>query len=79
MFTLTRNEQRVVVLVLLALLTAAFIRYWRDLHPQYQPKPNQRPEVAIPLPSPNGTSPLEESDETRSDQPPAWPSPQLSP
>jgi hypothetical protein len=29
-FALTKSEQRVVILIMMALLTAAFIRYWRD-------------------------------------------------
>jgi hypothetical protein len=31
-FVLTKNEQRVVILLVVALLTGAFVRYWRDVN-----------------------------------------------
>ena len=53
-FMLTRNEQRVVIVLLMAVLAAAFIRYWRTVN--MNPKPNQAENVqatATPVPSPD--------------------------
>ena len=80
MFRLTKNEQRVVVLVLLALLTAAFVRYWRDVHSPHAPKPGQLPaEAATPAFSPHNAWQLEESDDISADDHRPRPSPQSSP
>jgi hypothetical protein len=52
-FTLNRNEQRVVVLLIMALVAAAFFRYWRVV--STSPKPNQSAHIetaATPFPSP---------------------------
>ena len=53
-FMLTRNEQRVVIVLLMAVLAAAFIRSWRTV--KMNPKPNQAENVsatATPFPSPD--------------------------
>jgi hypothetical protein len=53
-FMLTRNEQRVVIVLLMAVLVAAFIRYWRTVN--MNPKPNHPDNVsatATPFPSPD--------------------------
>ena len=60
-FALTRNEQRVVVLLIMALVAAAFFRYWRVV--STSPKPNQSAHIqpaATPLSSPE--------EDTESDQ-----------
>ena len=77
MFRLTKNEQRVVVLVILALLTAAFIRYWRDVHSPYAPKPDPLPVAATPSASASPYRPVqfEESDEDGTDERRPLPSP----
>lgn len=76
MFKLMKNEQRLVVLVMLALVTAAFIRYWRDAHSPYAPKPDQIPAAAAtPSLSPHNAWQLEESDDISADDPRPVPSP----
>ena len=75
MFRLTKNEQRVVVLVILALLTAAFIRYWRDVHSPYAPKPDESLPEATPLASPHDRLQFEEVEEESSDENRPPPSP----
>ena len=60
-FMLTRNEQRVVIVLLMAVLAAAFIRYWRTVN--VQPRANGSGNVestATPFPSPD--------EETQSEQ-----------
>jgi hypothetical protein len=52
-FTLTKNEQRVVILLITVLLAAAFIRYWRAANTN--PKPDKSDNVnaiATPFASP---------------------------
>ena len=52
-FTLTKNEQRVVILLIMVLLAAAFFRYWHAVNTH--PKPNQSGSVeptVTPLSSP---------------------------
>jgi hypothetical protein len=78
MFTLTKPEQRLVVLILLALLTAAFVRYWRDVHSPYAPKPAQGPSEATPLASPQNPLQFEEAEETSDNETRPQPSPQSS-
>jgi hypothetical protein len=51
-FTLTKNEQRVVIVLITLLLGTAFIRYWRAANGA--PNPNQHPNIsatATPFPS----------------------------
>ena len=70
-FMLTRNEQRVVVLVLLVLLAAAFVRYWHNVQtfPPNKASEATAPAASLPLPDDEGSS--EKADEA--------PSPQSSP
>jgi hypothetical protein len=52
-FALTRKEQRVVILLVIALVAAAFFRYWRVV--STSPKPNQSAHIepaATPFSSP---------------------------
>jgi hypothetical protein len=52
-FTLTKNEQRVVVLLIAVLLATAFLRYWRAV--SSTAKPNQSGHIeatATPFGSP---------------------------
>ena len=79
MFRLTKNEQRVVVLVMLALLTVAYGRYWRDVHRPSVPKPAQGVPEATPLPSAHHRLELEEADEAHANEQRPLPSPQSSP
>ena len=80
MFKLTPNEQRVVILVILALLTAAFVRYWRDAHSPYAPKPGEIPAAApTPAYSPPNTWQLEECDDAPADEHRSGPLPIASP
>ena len=54
---LTKNEQRVVILVILAVLAAAFVRYWQVVNTS--PKPNEQSGIsatAAPFPSPDEES-----------------------
>jgi hypothetical protein len=53
-FMLTKSEQRVVILVVVALLGAAFVRYWRE-ETNSHPAPNRIEETnvnATPFSSP---------------------------
>ena len=80
MFRLTQNEQRVVVLVIVALLSAAFVRYWRDVHSPYAPKRNDNPaSTTTPSPSPPNLLQMEEAEEANADEHRPWPSPRSSP
>jgi hypothetical protein len=79
MFTLTKPEQRLVVLVLLALLTAAFVRYWRNIHSPYAPKPGQSPAQATPFASPPNTLQFEDADEASENEKRSQPSARSSP
>ena len=69
-FSLTKNEQRVVVLVIVALLTGAFVRYWRDMkaHPATNPS-------AVPETSATPILLQEELIEQNADRHPASPKP----
>ena len=50
---LTKSEQRVVILVVVALLGAAFVRYWRKTNLQSVPnKIEKEHATATPFPSP---------------------------
>jgi ABC-type Fe3+ transport system permease subunit len=48
-FELSANEQRVVLIIMLILITIAFVAYERRIHPQFQqttamePKPSRSP------------------------------------
>jgi hypothetical protein len=77
-FTLTKNEQRVVVLVVLALVVGAFIRYWRDTNATHAAKVNQGSAATTPLPSP-ADSELNLEEGSRADERYQTPSPQSSP
>ena len=60
-FMLTKKEQRVVILVILAVLAAAFVRYWQVVKVQSRPNGSSNVEAtATPFPSPD--------DETQSEQ-----------
>jgi hypothetical protein len=79
-FMLTKSEQRVVILVVLALLTAAFIRYWRDDVSEQQLESPENSATATPLSSPEDTQlNLEESADNNADEPRPLPSPQSFP
>ena len=58
-FMLTKSEQRVVVLIVLALLIGAFIRYWRDANEQ---KALNRQHPVNAVATPVGSSPTIEPD-----------------
>ena len=76
-FTLTKPEQRVVIIVVMALLIAAFIRYWRDVNAQKAlDRDYPTNAVATPFSSPS-TMPLENDEEADSAN--SRPSPQSSP
>jgi hypothetical protein len=76
-FMLTRNEQRVVVLALLVLLAAAFVRYWHNVQTFPPNKANDSPAMATPLPIDDEPgSDDNASDDSKSHQ---VPSPQSSP
>jgi len=47
-FELTKNEQRVVLIVILILITIAFVAYQRRIHPRFQ-----QTTATVPKPSPN--------------------------
>lgn len=59
-FTLTKNEQRLVVLLVTALVAAAFIRFWRPVNRNEKPNRPDTSASATPF------EPVEE--EERSDQ-----------
>jgi len=76
-FTLTKPEQRVVVIIVMALLIAAFIRYWRDVNEQKAlNRDHPTNAVATPFASPP-EMPLDADDEVDPAMP--QPSPQSSP
>jgi len=50
-FMLTKSEQRVVILVVVALLGAASIRYWRETNSQRAPNKIEQ-DLATPTPFP---------------------------
>ena len=53
-FMLTKSEQRVVILLVMALLAAAFIRYWRAANVQPRANgPGNVESTATPFPSPD--------------------------
>lgn len=84
LFTLTKSEQRVVILIIMGLLAAAFIRYWRDANEQKElNKAHPAGLTATPFTSPVEAEPDldEESAGSRSDDSSrtALPSPQSSP
>lgn len=63
-FMLTKSEQRVVILVVVALLGAVFVRYWRETNSH--PAPNRIEEnqtTATPFPSPEEDTPNSETQE----------------
>ena len=81
-FMLTKSEQRVIVLVILGLLTAGFVRYWRDVlvHPAAAAAPASAPAAsASPLHSiddePSEPDEAQPSDASNT----SMPSPQSSP
>jgi ABC-type Fe3+ transport system permease subunit len=47
-FELSANEQRVVLIVMLILITIAFVAYERRIHPQFQ-----QTTATVPKPSPS--------------------------
>ena len=49
-FSLTKNEQRVVIVVLVAVLTAAFLRYWHNLKLFPPNRPNEASTLSTPMP-----------------------------
>ena len=61
-FTLTPNEQRVVVLVVLVLLAAAFVRYWTAVHAEPGNIPST-PASATASPSPSAEEESEHEQE----------------
>ena len=68
---LTRPEQRVVIIIVVALLVGAFIRYWRDAK-QHQTLNREHPvsSGATPFASP-GNVPIDLDDETAADARPS--------
>lgn len=61
-FALTKNEQRVVIAVLMALLIAAFARYWRAANsPIGREKPMPAQTTVTPVPSPDLETDAEKS------------------
>ena len=76
MFMLTKPEQRVVVIIVMALLVGAFIRYWRDAK-QQRALNREHPvtTAATPFASPSNV-PIDLDDETSVD---TGPSPRSSP
>ena len=53
-FSLTKNEQRVVIAVVMALLVGAFVRYWRAANsPIAREKPMPAQATITPIPSPD--------------------------
>jgi hypothetical protein len=81
MFKLTKSEQRVIILVMLALLGAAFVRYWRDVNTGHQPNVNQQDPVPTTSLSPQEDAQLnlEESAVNGATEHSPPPSPQSSP
>ena len=75
-FMLTRNEQRVVVLALLVLLGAAFVRYRHNVQSFAPNKAGASPAMATPLPLDDSEGGDNERDEGK---PREVPSPQSSP
>jgi predicted metal-binding membrane protein len=65
-FALTKNEQRVVIAVLMVLLIAAFARYWHATNsPMAREKPAPAQATMTPVPSPDLETDAEKSgDET---------------
>ena len=79
-FMLTKSEQRVVILVVLALLTAAFVRFWRDAVSEQELKSPGNSATATPLSSPEDTQlNMEESADNNAGERRPLPSPQSSP
>jgi hypothetical protein len=53
-FSLTKNEQRVVIAVVMALLVGAFVRYWRAANSPIAREKSVPAQVTItPVPSPD--------------------------
>jgi len=75
-FILTKNEQRVVVLALLVLLAAAFVRYRHNVQSFPPNKASDAPAMATPLPLDESEGGDNEPDEAK---PREVPSPQASP
>jgi len=75
-FMLTRNEQRVVVLALLALLGAAFVRYRHNVRSFPPNKASESPAMTTPLPLDDDSR---DSDDAEQASPRELPSPQSSP
>lgn len=80
-FSLTKSEQRVVILMVMALLIGAFVRYWRDVNEQK--KLNQMHPTnadATPFASPR-TIPtdMDEDADSAANNSQTLPSPQSSP
>jgi len=71
LFRLTKPEQRLVILIVMALLVGAFIRYWRDAK-QQQRLNREHPvnALATPFASPSNI-PLDPDDETDADTRPS--------
>jgi hypothetical protein len=71
MFLLTKPEQRVVIIIVMALLAGAFIRYWRDAK-QQQALNRAHPinAIATPFASPS-VIPLDLDDAEATDTPPS--------
>ncbi|HEY4284539.1 MAG TPA: hypothetical protein VGM62_15860 [Chthoniobacterales bacterium] len=62
-FTLTKPEQRVVIMIVMVLLIAAFIRYWRNVNEQKAlNRDHPANSVATPFASPSNV-PLDADDE----------------
>jgi hypothetical protein len=63
-FALTKNEQRVVIAVIMALLIAAFARYWRAANsPMAREKQVPMNLTATPMPSPDLDTDTAKSDD----------------
>ena len=61
-FALTKNEQRVVIAVLMALLIAAFARYWTGVNsPMAREKPVPAQATVTPVPTPDLENDTEKS------------------
>ena len=74
-FQLTKNEQRVVILLLMVLLAAAFVRYWHNVQ-AWPPNRTEATASATPISlSEEETQPDSEDSATKL----ASPSPQSSP
>jgi hypothetical protein len=53
-FMLTKNEQRVVILVIMALLAGGFVRYWRAVNAEKPPNQSDLSHAtATPFASPD--------------------------